>query len=1497
MTLQELPHYQQALESFLENSQGDLTPATSTRVAKAREKLKKLTKIQFSDLSTDVYDEMKRRESESIDPGNSSVPKFLSSQPNYHPKRNQARQKLAALPPSRFKDLVNDVLFEISNRLDVPSDVKTSNSNSNSSFSTTTATVPPIPSAPLVLPNQKNDKNNNFEIDIEKSNQYDSKNDTSYSELKTPTNSEFLTHSKPVTPSQREIKPTTLVPKKAELTWSSDDEDYDDKNNDDNKHVLNTFNNKSIDKDAINRSPSKRDTIATNEVLNEHAMPHVEFPVDNDTQIDNNNDVLNDNLILKSELNELKSKLNEVELENSHLKSKESIIENLTSENELFKSQIDDLNRKAIELEQLKPKYDDIVLESERLKSLTNQYEDYDKIKEELNVLSEHYYKKSEELEALKEIAEIDHEKELSVEDSREFNNLKMYLDKVLEENEELKSKIVAVSYTTNNHSDVGNLKLELEQLKQKHEDLIESHEDLTENYKSLKSHSNELSNMLQNLETKQTTTSIPISINNSSSVVDWQNKYELLLSNKVKEKLLNLSLSNKLKNENLFSSNGLISIENVSNVFASLETVLIYLDSDLDDPYNESFFELKQIEPSVLFDRVAILVSHANKLSKAISIPKDKNYSSHIEEKKRVLSNSISNALSTTKHFALYNNILPRLVLNAAINDVYFSVLNLVSLVKIRSEGSNNVLQKSYLEDNATVTSTPVALKKLNITTESSSNDANITVSNDSFNNNNNNETSVRPLRITQRLASGSTLDVNEFHKPNQPKVSRTGSPIGKILNSPILPVIAASNINDHDNVKIISNKLRNVTRNGSVEKIEFQNKDDPVELNLSIPTVNELTTDTINYSSKKQFHNENNNANGISVSEIASKFSSPDHNDVNNISKMSLPSPDPSKNILDEMKNLDTSLDNDRILTNNSDQLESVDAKAHNAIGKSFNSLEAKNSSADKDYHNEHNEDILKENDDALPKLNGIIKDSGKVLADKNLNMANENNIVNPFIEKVGEYKKNGLFRKELEKGEMLKVDKSVKKDAFLNVADATDATDANDANDATSSSDNEVALNIGFNKENSPKNVKTLNENEAPLRIGLNTEKGKSTNVVMEAKNGAPLQNDLHVSNKIDETRLKLETFNDSDDADDDADYYAHSKNSKGINLHIHSIDDDAKRNENQTQSNKSKNIQVDYQSPGLYKSNNLSDESLPSLKSSKTVDVKDQTGQERVTKQHIFEPERLDKQSSIKSSSFNSNSSTQLDKANTSADDFNNYEGNKETLNLNNMHEGTPSGDGALDIDEGLVRRVSRRENKRLSYKKVPEVKEYANIEEEADVGHNAEGWNYDGESEEDEEEFDIDKFNTLNPDNTLRELLLYLEHQTVEVIGAIQKTLQSIRDPKATKGLLRSGADEINNVVKQMAEGTATLMNQSRYVESMGHAKYVVGVLEDCVHRMEVLYGADISHDNEFAGKNFKQRSAGIAFDVARSTKELVKTVEEASLRDEIAVLDSRLRRE
>lgn len=41
---------------------------------------------------------------------------FLPLRQDFHPKRNQARQKLATLPTSRFEDLSSDVYYELSRR-------------------------------------------------------------------------------------------------------------------------------------------------------------------------------------------------------------------------------------------------------------------------------------------------------------------------------------------------------------------------------------------------------------------------------------------------------------------------------------------------------------------------------------------------------------------------------------------------------------------------------------------------------------------------------------------------------------------------------------------------------------------------------------------------------------------------------------------------------------------------------------------------------------------------------------------------------------------------------------------------------------------------------------------------------------------------------------------------------------------------------------------------------------------------------------------------------------------------------------------------------------------------------------------------------------------------------------------------------------------------------------------------------------------------------------
>lgn len=89
------------------------------RPSRAKDKLTRLSAVQFQELSTDVYDESIRREQDrKLGPGapGNDTPKFLLPKNNFHPKRNQARQKLSTLPLERFRQLATDVFYELERR-------------------------------------------------------------------------------------------------------------------------------------------------------------------------------------------------------------------------------------------------------------------------------------------------------------------------------------------------------------------------------------------------------------------------------------------------------------------------------------------------------------------------------------------------------------------------------------------------------------------------------------------------------------------------------------------------------------------------------------------------------------------------------------------------------------------------------------------------------------------------------------------------------------------------------------------------------------------------------------------------------------------------------------------------------------------------------------------------------------------------------------------------------------------------------------------------------------------------------------------------------------------------------------------------------------------------------------------------------------------------------------------------------------------------------------
>ncbi|KAF9912665.1 component of the polarisome [Lobosporangium transversale] len=98
-------HYEALQKYLLAHILKEKHGVSEQRIA-AREKLSRLLQNQLQDLSTDVYDELKRRTDEVLVP-------FLAVRDDFHPKRNQARQKLATLPQNRFKDLASDVYVQL----------------------------------------------------------------------------------------------------------------------------------------------------------------------------------------------------------------------------------------------------------------------------------------------------------------------------------------------------------------------------------------------------------------------------------------------------------------------------------------------------------------------------------------------------------------------------------------------------------------------------------------------------------------------------------------------------------------------------------------------------------------------------------------------------------------------------------------------------------------------------------------------------------------------------------------------------------------------------------------------------------------------------------------------------------------------------------------------------------------------------------------------------------------------------------------------------------------------------------------------------------------------------------------------------------------------------------------------------------------------------------------------------------------------------------------
>lgn len=137
---------------------------------------------------------------------------------------------------------------------------------------------------------------------------------------------------------------------------------------------------------------------------------------------------------------------------------------------------------------------------------------------------------------------------------------------------------------------------------------------------------------------------------------------------------------------------------------------------------------------------------------------------------------------------------------------------------------------------------------------------------------------------------------------------------------------------------------------------------------------------------------------------------------------------------------------------------------------------------------------------------------------------------------------------------------------------------------------------------------------------------------------------------------------------------------------------------------------------------------------------------------------------------------------------------------------------------------------------------------------------------------------------------LNNLLQYLENESIEVISTIQSLLTSIKNPNATIVDLKFESKKIMQVVNKVCLNAFSSIEKNNDLKTIG--EYIITSLKDCERRMKLLIETDTG--SEYPDKSFKQRLAGIAFDIAKNVKKLVKIVEELSLKNEIAHLDKQL---
>lgn len=139
-----------------------------------------------------------------------------------------------------------------------------------------------------------------------------------------------------------------------------------------------------------------------------------------------------------------------------------------------------------------------------------------------------------------------------------------------------------------------------------------------------------------------------------------------------------------------------------------------------------------------------------------------------------------------------------------------------------------------------------------------------------------------------------------------------------------------------------------------------------------------------------------------------------------------------------------------------------------------------------------------------------------------------------------------------------------------------------------------------------------------------------------------------------------------------------------------------------------------------------------------------------------------------------------------------------------------------------------------------------------------------------------------EYNMDDPENNLTDLLYYVEAETIAVVTHIQGLLTSVKQPDTSYVELLISSADMCDTVEDIVTATEKMMARNDYSTLRKKVSWVVDGLKDCIMRTKEIRRSkeDNNHkDGDMADKQFRRKLTGVAFDITKCTKELVKIVE------------------